>query len=232
MFSIVKSLFSPKLRSPVDPDGILVIRGLLERALVERLRDFATVAYANAERQDGNALARESVTTWGGLPLIYVLPSGELAELLEQIERVACRTIGQCKVVPEFSLFRRHAGNSQHLAWHIDADGAATHAQDPCYNFWVPFCAVGDQLPSLQFVLGSHRTMRKIPLFSAPQNHRPDKWVQRRFRHRRIVSPRLDVGDVAIFDHYLLHRTQPIQHAGTRVSGEFRLTARADPAQH
>ena len=53
-------------------------------------------------------------------------------------------------------------------------------------------------------------------------------WIDRRFASSGRVIPTLEPGDALIFDHYLLHRSQPMAPVdGPRVSGEFRVTLRA-----
>jgi len=54
-------------------------------------------------------------------------------------------------------------------------------------------------------------------------------WIDRRFASSGRVIRTLEPGDALIFDHYLLHRSQPMGPVdGPRVSGEFRVTLRTD----
>lgn len=123
------------------------------------------------------------------------------------------------------SFFRRHKDDAKYVPWHIDADAAATAAIAPdCFNVWLPLAEVGETAPSLEFVLGSHRWMRGVPLFGpdVTERYRSEEWITAHATGQHWI-PVLKPGDAVLFDQYTLHRTQrtefPIQ---SRDACEFR----------
>lgn len=211
--------------SPLARDGVLVVRGLFDAVVVSHVGDALSAEYAKVDRGGGSESARISVRDWGGFSLTEVRDS--IQRFIAMVERAVEPYVGCAPVLGDESSIRRHLVGARYVAWHIDADAAGTFPHDPCFNVWVPFVPVGIELPSLQFAVGSSRVMRKIPLLPAAQAERDDAWVRARFKN--IISPALEVGDAVIFDHYTLHRTQPVRGTATRMSGEFRVHASKRP---
>jgi hypothetical protein len=180
------------------------------------------------------ATIQTAVRGWGGLglPLLAGLgiPKGQLAELATMIEAAAEPISGPCRLILAISLFRRHVYADTLLPWHIDADGAGTKPYDPCLNLWLPLVSVGEgRRPSLEVIPGSHHVMRGEAELPGDHAVRPSDWIAHRFASSKRVIPTLEPGDALVFDHYLLHRSQPMARVdGPRVSGEFRVTLRAD----
>jgi hypothetical protein len=194
--------------------GVVVIQGFLERETFDALRDIVLSSFA-----DNADMA--SVKEWGGLPASAV----DLSGVMDPIAERARREFGESRLSAEASLCRRHVKPLSYIMWHIDADGAGTHKLDPCFNVWIPLADVGTDLPSLQFIPGSHRKMRTLPLLPPNPGHRSDEWVRANFAQSPF-TPTLRCGDALIFDHYVLHRTQPLKaQSGPRVSAELRFTA-------
>jgi ectoine hydroxylase-related dioxygenase (phytanoyl-CoA dioxygenase family) len=217
------------LAERLEVDGFVVARSFFSRSDLQRLNNLAESAYAAVDNGAGDAETQQSVSGWGGLglPLLSQVGASEssVAEIIAAIEKVAAMTLGPCRLIRKISLFRRHLQPRTHIRWHIDADAAGTRCFDPCFNVWLPLVAVGRDLPSLQFVRSSHQRMRTVPLLTSDDAVRTDEWVAERFQPDLHLTAELDAGDAVIFDHYVLHRTQPMSsQKGIRISGEFRVT--------
>lgn len=124
------------------------------------------------------------------------------------------------------SALRRQAGSgrrSSYVTWHRDAHAVETAEFPHVVNCWVPLSSVGVDRPSLQIVPGSHRLLRQRPVdYAAPDNPDEDE-VDDVYGHENICTALLEAGDVLLFGHHTLHRTQPMNSAHPdRVSGEFR----------
>jgi Phytanoyl-CoA dioxygenase (PhyH) len=215
-------------------DGYVIARGFLCAEKTRALQELAMWAYQEVDTGRAPATIQADVKGWGGLglPLLAGLgiPKGRMAELGTMIEAAAEPIIGPCRLIPALCLFRRHVYADTLLPWHIDADGAGTKDYDPCLNLWLPLVSVGEgRRPSLEIIPGSHHVMRDEAELPADYAVRPSDWIDRRFASSERVIPTLEPGDALVFDHYLLHRSQPMARVdGPRVSGEFRVTLRAD----
>jgi ectoine hydroxylase-related dioxygenase (phytanoyl-CoA dioxygenase family) len=100
------------------------------------------------------------------------------------------------------------------LPWHLDAD-AAKLDHPHCCNVWLPLERVGTSRPSLEIILGSHRKLRA----SVKQKDAPALLASL----GKPWTPRLDPGDVLVFDQFTYHRSQIIDGGdGIRTSCEFR----------
>lgn len=215
------------LGKAIDPalerDGYLIARGVTGASRIAEIHAVVHEAYAELDAGRGDPLARGPVRNWGGLPFTVI--AGELRELLVDIKRFVREHVGWVWLIEEHSFFRRHVAGATYVPWHVDADAAGTIHYDPCFNFWLPLGAVGINRPSLQFIPGSHKIMREIPPFSSPDNVRSDDWVLERFPGQEAITAILEPGDAVFFDHFTLHRTQPIgASADVRVGSEFRFT--------
>jgi hypothetical protein len=122
-----------------------------------------------------------------------------------------------------FTFIRRHRSSQKYLPWHIDADAAGIiNTADYCINAWLPLDPVGDDLPSLELIPGSNRAMRGIPTLAGSEKSRTDDWVKDNIPGESWI-PRAMPGDAIIFDHWTLHRTQPMVRSNImRTSCEFR----------
>jgi len=204
-------------------DGYLIARALFDPAEASALQQLAARAYAAVDAGQAPDFLTKNVEGWGGLGIPWLAEVGcgdfDLAEL---IERKAAPLIGPCELIAKISLFRR-VQHSCMVTWHIDADGADTKDYDPCINVWIPLVAVGKSVPSLEIIQGSHRVMReesKLPIGTAI---RSPEWVDEKFASSHHEVPQLEPGDALLFDHYAMHRTQPMAMSGTRISIECRV---------
>ncbi len=211
--------------------GVAIVRGLLSGAEAESLKGLLERAYAAADNGTAHVDAQERVRAWGGVNVHLIEQFGideqELIRFLGMVETRATKEVGPCKLIPNICVFRRHRESRTHVPWHIDADGAGTVSYDPCVNIWIPLVSVGRSLPSLKVIPGSHVFMRELPLLNPPSGSgagRTDEWVDQNFVHHDRLVAQLEPGDALMFDHYTLHRTQPMDSPfGARISGEFRV---------
>jgi ectoine hydroxylase-related dioxygenase (phytanoyl-CoA dioxygenase family) len=208
--------------------GVVILRQLFSPADMSALRTIAENAYAAVDSNKATGDVIEKVHAWGGMNVLFLSNAGiseeQITAVLDLITTCAATELGSCRLVPEISLFRRHTEIRTHIPWHIDADGAGTRDYDPCFNVWIPLVAVGRDRPSLEIVRGSHTTMRDLPLLGGDVRSRSEEWVNKHFPRPARMVAELESGDVLIFDHYVLHRTQPMAtQAYPRTSGEFRV---------
>lgn len=216
-----------KNKAELERYGMFICRGFLNNSQLSDIYRMVEAAYSAADAGHASERVTNHVKAFGGLNLMWMHESGvplpEVERLTKIVADAASAQIGLCKVVPEISLFRRHTEPRTHIPWHADADGASTMHYDPCFNFWLPFVAVGVDRPSLEYVPSSHAIMRKLPPLDASYALREDSWVRENLPEKPQVAI-LEPGDVLVFDHYTLHRTQPMaSQAGPRISGEFRV---------
>jgi hypothetical protein len=173
--------------------------------------------------------------------------------IVEEVKRTAAALICQASGAPEahykgdIALLRRHAGVDTHVNWHFDAKRAGTIAYDPVYNAWIPFVPVGANCPTLEFLPGSERAMRsgeytpdglsdntgtptEVWLIGETdtthsREDRPLSEIQPTPRFHRVAVP-MEPGDITIFNHWTLHRTQPLR-GRTRTSAEIRFSTKS-----
>jgi ectoine hydroxylase-related dioxygenase (phytanoyl-CoA dioxygenase family) len=121
------------------------------------------------------------------------------------------------------SWVRRHRSTALYLPWHIDADGASLlKTADYSINMWLPLDPVGDDAPSLEFIPGSNKTMRNLPILATTEAYRTPEWVNENFTNQPW-TPHAVPGDAILFDHWTLHRTQRVSRENVlRTSCELR----------
>ena len=148
---------------------------------------------------------------------------------LAVIEAQTRRLLGeQWRFFAKRSYFRRHFGVAKQVPWHIDADAAAIYRlAASVVNVWLPLNPVGEELPSLEIVPGSHLVMRRTRLLIGKDRYRDDAFV---CKIGAPSTPRLQPGDALIFDQFLLHRTQLVgAKKAVRTACEFRFIRPAQP---
>jgi hypothetical protein len=225
-------------------DGAVLVPKLLSADETRRLTAFVAEAYRICDRLVAQTAAvdrdlLDNFTLWRGIPIDALerhlrthAPDREteLRAIRRAVAAAVNRSFGTTGLrlsrqrrLRDRSFFRRHHDSSKHVPWHIDADAAETARLAPdCFNVWLPLAEVGVEAPSLEFVLGSHRSMRQTALLDGDWRYRTEDWVDGHASGRRWV-PTLVPGDAVVFDQYTLHRTQTdaTGHA-SRDSCEFR----------
>ena len=95
------------------------------------------------------------------------------------------------RLEPNFTFIRRHRSTKFYLPWHIDADAAGIiNATDYCINSWLPLDPVGDDLPSLELMPGSNKTMRNVPSREGKDKARAGRLGQEQCRRRILDTAR------------------------------------------
>ena len=206
-------------------DGVVILRGALPSGEVRRAAALCDSAFTGlTTASDPSAFA--NAAAWGGMSLDEMLGCMAEPQVLSAIVDRLTALLPEAALLRAFSVIRRRVKHRTSMPWHVDAEAANTVRQDPCFNFWVPFAPVGNgRSPTLEFVLGSASTMRRQPARPSGETFRYDQWVQMRLGHCRRIMPILEPGDVALFDHYTMHRTERVsgRYPVPRISAEIRL---------
>lgn len=109
--------------------------------------------------------------------------------------------------------------------WLYDAlDNARLARFESCVNAWLPLDPVGDgDLPSLEMLVDSNRTMAEAAPLLDKVWYRDDEWVASVPGY--LLVPQLAPGDLFLFDHLTLHRTEVLPERRPRLSCELRFAA-------
>jgi hypothetical protein len=224
-------------------NGAAIVRGFLSPDAAADLRRTAAEVYAlmgACERFPDKRLG-ENFRVWDGvwlkaLPAFLRRTRPDLADRYAQSLRLVDaqlkRALGrQWRYFPKRSYFRRHVGMGKKVAWHVDADGATIfRVAASSVNVWMPLDPVGSELPSLEIVPRSHAVMSRVAMLAGNNRSRDDAFVS---TLGATSTPQLDVGDVLIFDQFLLHRTQNVgAENAVRTACEFRFVRPSLPTLH
>ena len=194
-----------------------VIPGLVPLADMLALKAHVERAYVEMAGDPRNEV--QTALKWGGLALSWLRPGIDI--FIEPVVEAVERCFPGARLVDEVSVFRRVVRQT-YIYWHMDADGTGSWRYDPLFNCWLPLEEVGvDGYPSLEVMTNSEAGMREEGI--SPPGSRHDDWVKAHFPDPEIMCPRMAVGDVLIFSHFLLHRTQPMAELkGPRIGCEMR----------
>jgi hypothetical protein len=226
-------------RAAVAPNDVATIKSAADRAyeLVEAARDVIEPGGPHADLIKHIA---QSTIQWGGIPISHALdiaaadcPAAPeaFARTVTRAEEIVASLREQRGAVyrSELSYFRRHRGTATHVPWHFDAGAAGTEAYDPCFNVWLPLVAVGTDCPALQFLPRTGARMRAGEFTGTVSGYPDAAWIADNMSGRDRLAPALQPSDIAIFDHWTLHRTQPFSgDAKMRTSAEIRLSSLPD----
>jgi hypothetical protein len=209
------------------PSELQVIRRFVPPPILNALKGFVEGAYSEVDRQfeAGTPNPDFAITRdWDGLHVTHLKKHFD-ASPINAFQRHVEEHFSGARMIDDECTVRRHRGAVTHLGWHTDADAAGCAQYDPCFNIWVPLASVGKTLPSLELIPKSDARMRGVPFTTNSSKTIPDEWRKEAFPAVTPLCPRLDPGDVLVFSHYVLHRTQPMSgQIGSRMSGEFRFT--------
>ena len=198
-----------------------VHRELVPRSTVIALRREVENIYQQVENNPAHlAKLAHSNEEWGGLNARHVidaLSSGilrsSLGTLIDPILLALHYLHPEARVIPEFTSFRRVRNipgfHDTTIHWHTDAEGAAAfRVFEKTWNCWLPLADVGGRFhaPSLEIVLDSEAAVKADGVKQSYD--RPDDWVETACAGLPRVCPELFMGDVIIFQHWLVHRTQ------------------------
>jgi len=206
-------------------DGVVILRGALPSQEVRRAAALCDAAFTGLTTASAPS-AYASAAAWGGMSLDDMLGCMVEPEALSAIVDRLTAMMPDAALIRAFSVVRRRVKHRTSMPWHVDAEAANTIRQDPCVNFWMPFAPVGNgRSPTLEFVLRSAPTMRRVPARRpSAETFRYDEWVKTHLGHCRRIIPVLEPGDVALFDHYTMHRTERVtgRYPVPRISAEIR----------
>jgi hypothetical protein len=222
-------------------DGATIVRGFLAADDAANMRRTVDEIYAvmDSSERFPNRLLGVNFRVWDGvwlkaLPAFLCQVRPGLAERYEQslrlVESQIKRVLGpEWRYFPKRSYFRRQRGMGKKVGWHADADGATIfRIAASVINVWVPLDAVGTDLPSLEIVPRSHTALRGVAMLAGNNRSRDDAFVSALGVSSSI--PQLELGDVLIFDQFLLHRTQHVgAEDAVRTACEFRFVRRSAP---
>lgn len=220
-------------------DGIVVHKNAISKSDVRKFLAVAARSYEMVEAVKNGAKPKgkhaeaiqhiaEDTIRWGGISIGWAfkiaagfLERGAFERVTARAESLVAdhRKTAGARFRDDLSYLRRHSGSSTHVPWHFDAGAAGTGQFDPCWNVWMPLVPVGEHSPTLQFIPGTSEVMKGArlpcyrPGYPEPESVPEDHWM----------TPVLDPGDVVIFDHWTLHRTQPVGGL-MRTSAEIRLS--------
>jgi ectoine hydroxylase-related dioxygenase (phytanoyl-CoA dioxygenase family) len=221
------SVFLPskKPSAVLARDGAAVVRGFFDHAEASALKAtveelFSTFAACTdfAQAEMAHHFRTRQAIWLGELPAFLKANNSALLPKYEAL--IACVTQrtralfgASWQPYPSRSFIRR-MNSELRLPWHLDAD-AASLDHSHCCNVWLPLDSVGTSRPSLEMILGSHRKLRA----SVKQKDAPALVASL----GKPWSPRLEFGDVLVFDQFTYHRSQIVEGGdGTRTSCEFR----------
>lgn len=198
-------------------DGFCVLRGVVGSPDISILLDAVETAFSTYQPH--------AVNRWIRIADIEIPAVDRVMRRLMKLAPIGpLGTI--CRAHSYLKKMERSEYRTAKIGWHRDADAAGTATFGQCLNIWVPLDSVGLTTPSLELIPGSHRVMRDIPTDGDGAEIADDgeAFIDQHFPNAEVVTPRLSVGDVLIFDHHLMHRTQPMESAAPRRSVECRVT--------
>lgn len=205
-------------------DGIVILRGALPPREVWQTAALCEAAFTGLTRESDPSTL-DNVVGWGGMSIDQMLAcmtdQGPLCGILDRLTAL----VPGASLIRSLSVLRRRVKHRTSMPWHVDAEAASTRAHDPCVNFWVPFAPVGaGRSPTLEFLLDSAETMRTYRAQRTGETFRLDQWVEMRLGHCRRIIPVLEPGDVMLFDHYTMHRTERVsgRKPMPRITAEIR----------
>jgi hypothetical protein len=193
------------------PGETQIIRGFVPSTILAALKDFIEDAYRKVDKQfsEGTPHPDFAVTrSWDGLHVPYLKKHFDGATPIADFQRHVTQYFTGGRMIDDECTIRRHRGAVTHLGWHTDADAAGSAQFDPCFNIWVPLASVGTALPSLEVIPKSDPKMRCVAFTTNSSKTIPDDWRKDAFPGVEPLCPKLSPGDVLVFSHYVLHRTQ------------------------
>lgn len=190
-------------------DGLVVLRGILPNEVIAQTKSAAEAIYSqpapSAGAGPGSFVIANAVERYPGI-------AANLTAAMTIAQQAAARAVAgfRTEAMLGYCVMRRQTDRSGYTGWHIDADGVETFFEPHAFNIWIPLDPVDGLRPGLQLITGSNATMRKLPLKPGPEAGYSVEWVAATFPGVQPVTPRLEAGDAIVFDHYTLHRTEPM----------------------
>ncbi len=145
--------------------------------------------------------------------------------------------LGKVRVNLSKTAFRKKSDKDSFLLpFHQDARGPTT-IYPLVLTCWIPFCEVGRTRPSLEVIARPHEIVLKdnedANGYRGPEDRIKgpgDDWVLKTFGEF-LYAPEMQLGDCLLFSGDVLHRSQPLDHAGDRISVDMRLFSESQKPQ-
>jgi hypothetical protein len=230
--------------------GVVLVRQLLAPEQVASLRLIGNLTYAVGdalhdlpEAGDVPPVLLAGLRRHGWIPWttavewlrVFALHDcPRMVSLIETVQQYAAGAFGADARLLDVSTFRRHLQGApvSRVPWHRDFAVVKTSPFGEAVNFWIPLVEVGVDTPSLEVVIGSHEVMREIPEPPGPElEDLDDDWVDANLSGLTRWIPHCRPGDVLMFDHHVVHRTQWVTEIlRDRMSVELRWTPVEKPS--
>jgi hypothetical protein len=228
MPEIGREQLSPEvLRSAITNHGSLAVRGLLDPAQVERLRNaidqsidaYDRIASGSADEEarrwfDPSPRCPEINRAWkrkAGAVLAVDSPAGlfELTEVLEQagITALAEAHFGEQPMLLGLKATLRRVSPVAYRPGDWHQDGAFMGVDIRSLNVWVALSRCGDEAPGLDIVGRRLDHLAETGTAGALFNWSVGQAVADAEGGDTIVRPVFEPGDALLFDHMMLHRT-------------------------
>lgn len=228
----------PELAKPT------LIPNLVEPAQIDRIRAYVESIYAGRDIGEPSSFYDDPEVNralkWGGLSVAHLQKHGFAGiDFLIQPIRETIRRRWNGVFLDKYSVFRRiDPDNSTTIHWHCDAEGTNTaHEFSQVWNCWLPLSPVGacNGRPTLEILEGTDRLMLQIPRQWGNDAERSNDWIETCARSfvTSTIRPSMQPGDALLFNHWLLHRTEPLERMkdgphrkmlGPRIGFECRFT--------
>jgi hypothetical protein len=224
--------------------GAFVIRDFFAPAEVENLQLIGRLVFGLGDAAVASAphavlpddLRHGLPHGWLSWPRMKAFLSASGKELDAQLEAhsertrsvaSACYAGKPVRVLDNFNLIRRHrknptAGEATNVPWHRDFTFTNMAGNMHSMNCWSPMVEVGKRSPSLDFILESHGHMLGKEDENPGVTQISEGWIKANLPALPRVTPHCRPGDIVVFDHQVLHRTQQLTFTEDRLSFEFR----------
>lgn len=226
---------SDDVRHTYGQTGAIILRGALARASIESARenwltvvslfDLKIKELSQGQLNDEYPFKKEVslFERYHFIQHVVLRLLDKAAGVAPLLEATAVSLFGKpVSFVEGKSAIRRQGASSRPVPWHRDAHAVKTQDDGNCVNFWVPLDEVGSIRPSLQIACGSATEWKDRPVDYSEIENPPDEDVASGYE---VATAFLNPGDVLVFGHHTLHRTQPMANSSIRLSGEFRFDA-------
>jgi hypothetical protein len=212
-------------------DGSCLIRSLLSSEEIATLQRIGAICYGFGEtiaantrpdqlpQEIADGLLTRGYISWIRLSAWLECTGTDLDDQLNAIVAKIGVVAGAVycdpavRLLDGFSVIRRHkkspqAGEHTTVAWHRDFSFVGPAGIDRSVNFWIPLTEVGEAAPSIDILVGSHSHMVNVPDETPGITNISEQWVSEHLGAYPRWTPRCKPGDVMMFDHQTIHRTQ------------------------
>jgi hypothetical protein len=226
-------------------NGVFLLRSLLTTEQVKTLTSVSEMCYDMGAAIVSNApprhlphdladgLVKRGYITWARMTGLLKASGTDLADdlgkVVDKIGWVAKSVYATTTIelLEGFSIMRRQRkappeGEITRTAWHRDFSFVAPGGFDQSVNFWIPLTEVGKVAPSIEVIVGSHSLMTNVPDETPGITNIQQEWINEHLSDYPCWTPNCIPGDVMVFDHQTVHRTQPLAASVDRLNFEMR----------